>query len=109
MPTTAYTPVGKLPRAHLGADGVTVDYGGEPYPGPRVDPGALAAAIRALDPTPHAKLALFVPNQQPAAKTQEMLAKASDVEFHLAVIAPGALPGWPLPMVMHTPLALGKK
>ena len=91
--------VGKLPRAHLGAGGVSVDYGGAPYPGPRVEPDALPAAIHALDPSPHPKVTLFVPREMPRAKVDEMLGKATDVEFHLAAAAPSFLPGWPIVMV----------
>ncbi|HTR53933.1 MAG TPA: hypothetical protein VMJ10_24730 [Kofleriaceae bacterium] len=91
--------VGKLPRAHLGANGVTVDYGGEPYPGPVVDSAKLAAAIHALDPSPHPVVALLVPKELPADKIAAVVAAAPDVEFHLAAVAPGALPGWPVVVV----------
>jgi hypothetical protein len=91
--------VGKLPRAHLGAGGVMVDWGGQPYPGPKVEPDALAEAIHALDPSPHPKVTLFVPREMPRAKADEMLGKAPDVEFHLAATAPSFLPGWPIVMV----------
>ena len=96
--------VGKLPRGSLSATGVTVDYGGEPYPGPRVDPGALTQAIHALDPSPEPKVALFAPSQMPAAEIQQAIAKAEHVEFHRAVLSPDSLPGWPLPAVEAEPI-----
>lgn len=98
--------VGKLPRAHLGPQGVTVDYGGEPYPGPHVEPGALVHAIAALDPSPHPDVALLAPRGLAVPKVQEALAKAGEITFHLAVAAPSTLPGWSLPAVLHTPLDL---
>ena len=98
--------VGKLPVAHLGASGVTVDSGGAPYPGPAVAPGDVARAIAALDPSPHPEVAVLAPRGMPVARLQAALAKPGDAVFHLAVAAPSALPGWPLPAVLRTPLDL---
>jgi hypothetical protein len=91
--------VGKLPRAHLGSAGVHVDYGSEPYPGPRVEPAGLAAAIHALDPAPHPRVALFVPRDLTSRKLDELRAHAADVEIDLAVLAPTGLPGWQIAAV----------
>jgi hypothetical protein len=100
--------VGKLPRAHLSGHGVIVDYGGEPYPGPRIAEDQLAPAVRALDPSPHAKIALFAPRGLPAGKLEELFAKAPGLEPHAAALAPVSPPGWPLPAIVRTPLVPAK-
>lgn len=98
--------VGKLPVAHLGAAGVTVDSGAAPYPGPAVAPGDLARAIAALDPSPHPEVAVLAPRGMPVARLAAALAKPGDAVLHLAVAPPPAAPDWPLPAVLRTPLDL---
>jgi hypothetical protein len=91
--------VGTLPRARLGPNGVTVDFGGEPYPGALVPLDKVAAAIHALDPAPHPSVALFAAKQAPPQQVHDLVNAAPDATFQPASIAANSLPGWPIAVV----------
>jgi hypothetical protein len=83
--------IGPLPRAKLGANGITVS-AGEPYPG---NPVALAALGAALDKLPQ-PVVIFAPKALPAARLAEVLAAAKPRPLYLALAMTSPLPGWPI-------------
>jgi len=83
--------VGPLPRAKLGANGVTVS-AGEPYPGIPVALEALGAALDKLAPP----ILVFAPKGLPAARLAEVIAAAKSRPLFLAVGMTSPLPGWPI-------------
>jgi hypothetical protein len=91
--------VGKLPRARLGANGVTVDFGGEPYPGPTVALDKVSAAIHALDPSPTPRVALFMAKQAPPEQLRELVLAARDITFEPAGIPATSVQSWPIAVV----------
>jgi len=88
--------VGRLPRARLGPNGVTVDFGGEPYPGPAVALDKVSAAVHALDPSPHPRVALFMAAKAPTEPYDALVQATPDLELVVAVIPATSLPGWPI-------------
>ncbi|MFT3692232.1 MAG: hypothetical protein QM831_03770 [Kofleriaceae bacterium] len=89
--------VAKLPRARLGASGVTVDLGN--YPGDVVKPADLGAALTKLaagDAT--ASITVLAPVAAPVASMKPVFAAAAKVApTYLAVNATGSPEGWALP------------
>nr|HEX4317978.1 hypothetical protein [Kofleriaceae bacterium] len=78
---------GPLPRAKLGAAGVTVDLGAPPYPGDLVDPAKLAGGTYAM----------LAPRAMPAARVVAVVAAAPDgVLLRLGALAPDQPAEWPL-------------
>lgn len=96
--------VAKLPRARLGANGVTVD--GITFPGDVVKPADLEAALTKLangDAT--STIAIFAPVATPAQTIVPVVATASKVApVALAVNAHGAPEGWDLPATIQIQL-----
>jgi len=99
--TSTGSSVGELPRARLGADGVTIAHGATPYPGEPVEDRALAAALAKLPAGE--RVAVLAPRALPAARLVEVVARAGR-DLHLAVAA-GGPPGWTLPGVSPVVLA----
>jgi hypothetical protein len=103
--------VGMLPRAHLGKDGVAVDYGGTPYPGKLTAPSDLAAAIAALVTTapsdpPGAlpEVTVLAPRGMAAASLQPVVdALRGKAVLDLAV-GTEPLPDWTIPYVLAHPI-----
>jgi hypothetical protein len=113
--------VGLLPRAHLGKDGVTVDFGGEPYPGKAVATSELAAAVAGLargasaPPNPigapgaqggavTSSVTLLAPLGMAASKLAPLLdALRGKVAVYVAV-EDDKLPDWPVPRVLVKPV-----
>jgi hypothetical protein len=127
--TTEIT-VGALPRATLGAAGVTVDSTGlrpapraEPagspprdsltridagealYPGATVAPRALAAALDRLAPDPDARIALIAPRAMSARRLLDVVKAAGAHKLVLAAAVAGAPEGWTLPGVVPVVLS----
>ena len=100
--------IGVLPRARLGAAGVTVDAGGTPYPGDLVALPALRAELAKRAADPARPLALFAPNLMPAARLLDVIAAAAPHEVMLAVHAPGSPAGWVLAGTVPLALRTGK-
>ena len=92
--------VGPLPRARLGATGLTVT--GADFPGALVEIRDLAAALTKLAPA--GPIAVFAPHGLPAARLAALVAARGPATLHLAVVATGPV-GWS----MHgtVPVALG--
>ena len=116
--TDAATFVGRLPFAHLAADGLRVDDGGVGYPGVQVAGDGLAAAVdaaRASGPAPDLpdridEPVIIAPRGAPARRVLETMAALGDHRAFLAVAtsAPAAL--WrgmigaqPLPLAATAP------
>jgi hypothetical protein len=91
--------IGALPRAKLGASGVTVLAGDAPYPGTKVAITALDAALAKLSPGPDARIALIAPRAMPARRLLDVVAAAGAHQLVLAVAA-GGPEGWDLPGVV---------
>jgi len=104
--TTEIT-VGLLPRAKLGAAGVTVDAGEALYPGASVTPKALAAALDKLAAGPDARIALIAPKGMAARRLIDVVAAAGPHKLVLAAAAAGGPEGWNLPGVV--PVVLSAK
>lgn len=98
---------GTLPRARLGAAGVTVTTGDVPYPGAPVTAKALAAALDKLAPDPAARIAVIAPKELPARRLVDVALAAGTHPLVLAVEAAGAPGGWHLPGTV--PVVLGAK
>lgn len=96
--------VAKLPRARLGANGVTTDLGN--YPGDVVKPAELGAALSRLasgDST--AAIAILAPVAMPATSLKPVIAAAAKVApVYLAVNATGSPEGWALPATIPVQL-----
>lgn len=96
--------VGTLPRADLGATGITVTGN---YPGDKI---ALADLAAALGPrvTGGATITLLAPRAMPAQALVPVIAAAAPVApVSLAVTATGAPPGWDLPATLPASLEPG--
>jgi hypothetical protein len=104
--TMAEITVGALPRARLGASGVTVLAGDAPYPGTPVPITALGAALARLSPGPDARIAVIAPKAMPARRLLDVVAAAGAHPLVLAAAA-GGPEGWSLPGVV--PIALSAK
>jgi len=104
--TTEIT-VGKLPRARLGAAGVTVEAGEALYPGAPVLPAALAAALDQLAAGPDARIAVIAPRAMAARRLIDVIAAAGEHRLVLAAAAAGSPEGWHLPGVV--PVVLSAK
>ena len=83
--------VGPLPRAKLGANGISVS-AGEPYPGNAVTLAELPAALDKLPPP----FIVFAPKGLPAARLAEVLVAAKPRPLYLALAMTSPLPGWPI-------------
>jgi hypothetical protein len=90
---------GTLPTARLSAGGVSV--GGD-YPGARIEPARLPAAIAAA-PAGTGPIAMIAPRALPADRIARAIAAAGGAELRLAVGVPGP-GGWILPAAL--PVAL---
>lgn len=79
---------GRMPRAHLGSDGVAVDLGSAGYPGDLVaDPAKL----------PRGKYLVIAPRAMPAARIADVLAGTPpDVQAWLAAMPPNTPADWPI-------------
>jgi hypothetical protein len=88
--------VGTLPRARLGATGVALDLGADPYPGKLVEPKQLAAALDALVPDRAVPIAVIAPHAMTARRLVDVVAAAPERVLVLAVAADGAPAGWAL-------------
>ena len=98
--------VGKIPRAHLGKDGVTVDLGTPLYPGTVTATKDLGAAIAKVGDV-SGGIALLAPTATLAHKLADVIAAApADAQFALAVIAPDSPIGWAIPAAL--PITLTK-
>jgi hypothetical protein len=106
--TTTEITVGTLPRARLGAAGVTVLAGDALYPGTAVAPKALAAALDKLAPDPEARIALIAPKAMAARRMAEVVAAAGAHKLVLAAAAAGGPEGWSLPGVVPVVLAAAR-
>jgi len=99
--------VAKLPRAHLGAGGVTVELGN--YPGDEVKLADLGGALTKLangDKT--VSITLVIAHATPAEKLIPIIAAASTVApIYLAANAPGSPEGWDLPGTIPVALEAG--
>ncbi|HSK05055.1 MAG TPA: hypothetical protein VK932_27590 [Kofleriaceae bacterium] len=104
--TMAEITVGALPRAKLGASGVTVLAGDAPYPGTPVPIAALGATLARLSPGPDARIAVIAPKAMPARRLADVIAAAGAHPLVLAAAA-GGPEGWSLPGVV--PIALSAK
>ncbi len=102
--TTEIT-VGELPRARLGAAGITVHAGEALYPGAPVLPKALAAALDKLSPDPKARIAVIAPKAMAAQRLIDVVAVAGAHELVLAAAAVGGPEGWSLPGVVPVVLS----
>jgi hypothetical protein len=102
--TTEIT-VGKLPRARLGATGVTVEAGEVLYPGAPVAPKALAAALDKLAAGPDARIAVIAPKAMAARRLIDVVAAAGEHRLVLAAAAAGSPEGWHLPGVVPVVLS----
>ncbi|HUJ62002.1 MAG TPA: hypothetical protein VLX92_26030 [Kofleriaceae bacterium] len=87
--------VGKLPRGQLGAHGVQVDFGGEPYPGKPVKLEAAAAALAALAGGTMPPVVVFAARSAPAAPLHDLVGKLHGARVFVAVDGGSALPAWP--------------
>jgi hypothetical protein len=96
--------VGDLPRGHLDATGVHVDYGSEPYPGRLVKIEELAA-LWASEKTP--PVAILASRATPAEKLAAVVAAAGDKALYLAIDIPRDAQEWAPPTVL--PVRLGAK
>jgi hypothetical protein len=103
--TTEIT-IGALPRARLGPAGVTVDAGETPYPGAKVAPKALAAALDKLSPDPRARITMIAPKAMAARRLIEVVAAAGAHELVLAAAGTGGPEGWSLPGVVPVTLSV---
>ena len=97
--------VGLLPRAHLGKDGVSIDFGGEPYPGKAVTTSDLAAAVAALAPGATPQVALLAPRGLEASKLTPVLDALRGKAVVSLAVEDQTLPDWPLPRVLAKPVA----
>ncbi|HSD90563.1 MAG TPA: hypothetical protein VLB44_23720 [Kofleriaceae bacterium] len=101
--------VGRLPRAKLGAVGVTVDLGPDGYPGAQVKLADLGAALGVLvgkDQT--TTVTLLAPHAMPAEKLVPIIAAASTVApLYLAAAAHESPEGWQLPGAIPVALETG--
>ncbi len=96
--------VGKVPRAHLGKDGVTVDLGTPPYPGVAAAPKDLGAALAKLG-DPSSGVTLLAPTATLAQRLADVIAAApAGTSFALAVIAPDSPIGWAIPAALAVTL-----
>jgi hypothetical protein len=102
--TTEIT-VGKLPRARLGAAGVTVEAGEVLYPGAPVAPRGLAAALDQLAAGPDARIAVIAPKAMAARRLIDVIAAAGEHRLVLAAAAAGSPEGWHLPGVVPVVLS----
>lgn len=100
--------VANLPSAKLGANGVEVNMGKEPYPGKAVSLADVPATLTAMTGGDKSKwVALLAPTSMPADKLVPVVAAAAPVvSLHLAVAAPKSPAGWQLPAVLATPLSI---
>jgi len=90
--------VGKLPRAHLGPGGVTVDLGEPAYPGTEVKLPDLAAALKSVVVGDHDGITLLAPHAMPAEKLVPIVAAAAGVaKLYLGTASKESPPGWQLP------------
>jgi hypothetical protein len=91
--------VGHLPRAHLGANGVTVDMGPNGYPGTKVTVDQLRATLDGLAGDDRGiRITLMAPLATPAQSLVPIIAAAAAVApVYLAVTARDAPEGWELP------------
>lgn len=94
--------VGHLPRAHLGATGVTVDMGPDAYPGAKVSVEELRAALDALGGDDRGRrITLLAPLATPAQSLVPIIAAAAAAApVYLAVTARDAPEGWELPAAL---------
>ncbi len=95
--------VGELPRAKLGAAGVTVEHGVVPYPGARVTDKLLGAALTKLAPG-DAPITLIAPAGMPAMRVVDAIVAGGGRPLVLAVAASGGPPGWTLPGIVPVSL-----
>lgn len=102
--------VGRLPKATLGANGVTVDLGADGYPGRQVTLDQLPAALQQLVGDDKGPVLLLAPKVMPA-KALAPIVNAAGVPLHLAVIGHDTPKEWAIPAALPTPLrseALGQ-
>jgi hypothetical protein len=104
--TVSEVRIGKLPRAKLGADGVTVIQGDDPYPGALVPPAKLAAAIDKLD---GAAVAVIAPTKMPAKRLLDVIAARGKHDLRLAVAASGAPQSWTLAGLVPVTMVAARK
>ncbi len=98
--------VGKIPRAHLGKDGVTVDLGTPLYPGAATATKDLGAALAKVGDA-STGVTLLAPTATLAQKLADVIAAApAGTPFALAVIAPDSPIGWAIPAAL--PITLVK-
>jgi hypothetical protein len=101
--------VGRLPRAKLGAGGVSVDLGPDGYPGTEiklVDLGAALAKLVGDDKT--TTITLLAPHAMPAGKLVPIIAAASTAApLYLAAAAHESPEGWQLPGAIPVALDAG--
>ena len=83
---------GQLPRAKLGATGLTLVAGGEPYPGALVEPAKLPALLAGVT-----GIAVIAPVGLPAKRILELVELADGHDLRLAVVGPGSPEGWVVP------------
>ena len=99
--------VANLPTAKLGAKGVEVDMGKQPYPGKTVTVAELPAALNAMGADKSKWVALLAPTSMPADKLVPVVAAAAPVvSLHLGVTAPTSPAGWQLPAVLASELSI---
>lgn len=90
--------VGKLPRAHLGPAGVTLDLGDPPYPGTELKPADLAAALKGVVASEHDGITLLAPYAMPAEKLVPIVAATAGVaRLYLGAASKESPPGWQVP------------
>ncbi|HEY0253369.1 MAG TPA: hypothetical protein VGC41_17665 [Kofleriaceae bacterium] len=95
--------VAKLPRARLGANGVTTDLGG--YPGDVVKPADLGAAMAKLVAgDASASITILAPFATPAVTLKPIIASVNAAPIYLAVNAAGSPEGWALPATIPVQL-----
>lgn len=87
--TQAEIRVGLVPTAKLGANGIVVDMGPQPYPGELVDAKMLAAKVPANEP-----VVVIAPAATPAQRIAAVVPALAGHDVVLAVTASGGPNGW---------------
>lgn len=102
--------VGRMPHAHLGADGVIVDLPAPGYPGDEVKADQLAARLTELIAGDAAQtLTLLAPRAMRAQDLVPIIAVAAPVApIYLGATANESPEGWPLPGAIPIALEAGK-
>jgi len=90
--------VGRMPRAHLAAGGVTVELGPAGYPGTETELAKLPEALKtAIAGDPAATITLLAPHAMPAQNLVAIIAAAAPIApLYLAANAAEAPEGWTL-------------